>query len=344
MASKKLHNVISVHDEDFEVTATEAAKVQNSLVLKANSVLHDADGNVTELVSETQADYEPLTYDGSNETAVSFVSAEGGSYHGPVILPGIDNYKVSDNFKEQQLENFAVNVKDVETLIGTMMGCPFSTWDGESLTVHRIDETKPDSAIQEVNVVLGHEDNISSYISKLADFNIKYSFYICSNEPYNLYFVNDGQSLKLSQHAIYADKLKDSTSEVTPQAYRNMVTTVGGLNTAVGVLNDWKSEIEGEHDRIVDYVIKGFSEIASGTGSGGVTALEYYDNDIIPSKYASNLRNFASKQGTSADFFNVYVCTDEPTGAPAGAIWIKLPSWSNFNIIYNRSKLLCLLT
>lgn len=319
--NKKLYNIINVQGEDYEVTATSAdmaAKVENQLILKENTLIMDASDTVTDLITESQASYEPAVFDGTKEQTISFVSADGGKYRGPVLLEGLNNYKLLDSFKDNHLKKIAVNVEDVESLVGNMKGCPFGTWDGTNLAIHRVDDADPTSDIKEINIVFGDEVNIDSYIANLERLNMKYSFYICSNDPFNLYFINDtGNRVRLNQHAVSADTathanmLKDLISEVTPETFRRLGNTVYNINTAINALQGWYPYIEAA-----------FTDMTANEEN----AEAYLANDVAPVGEAYRLKNAASATGTGSDFFKVYITTDEPAEAADGSVWIKLPS------------------
>lgn len=138
MSEYTLNKKIAVDDDLYAVTAVHsdaAEKVDNKLTVSVNG----------------QEGTDSIDFDGSEPISFSVVSAEGGTYNGPVKILGPGNNPTD-----------VPTIETVQDMVSDLLGLPLHTWNGTDLSA--VDSMGP--TITPIKVVLGTHEDFDSFQDK----------------------------------------------------------------------------------------------------------------------------------------------------------------------------------
>lgn len=167
---KELDKVITVGDEDYNVNAVTADKVNKKLTI--NKI--DLDGNIAA---------DSVEFDGGFEKSISVVPVEGGRFAGPI--------RVEDNTEAQINDKAVLNYHDiVETVFGEFKNhSALYAWDKDLQVVSdRFKPIIPGNSPNSISIVRGLETHLQNFAEE--NWYKKYLavyLYICTDTG-NIYY------------------------------------------------------------------------------------------------------------------------------------------------------------
>lgn len=308
-----LTDTIKVNDQEYNVNAVTAQKVAKPLILSKKDI-----NNNSTLVQ----------YNGSIERTVNIVPAEGGRFNGPIRVPNQE--------PDKPIANEAVlNYSDLTTKIlqNFLNNSTSYNYDGENFPPSSSTGEEMNGVVNGISIIHGKEEDVETFANanydayhENADIWISTFIYVCSDDPFNIYFGD----------CAHTDALR-----IAKSAER--------LDTAHSVLVDLTSENPAEFDGTpdTDEETKTLSPGVSGTlsiehGGTGKNNLEAFLPDlmrhrIIKDKNGKEKTISICKEALGDETTNDTVVKDgaiiKPEKIIVGNSRIKLPSGNSGKLL-----------